>query len=384
LHFTAVGGSKECARLIVGAGADLEIVNVLGRTPREQAPLGFFEDVDDDDRGDGEEEDGDDDDESRWGDGEEDEEDEAIVVSRRSLGRTTTTTIRRRAETPVNPQEDPPVDTTPYPMDEKKHTGPDIVDEKQTASFVDMIQRTLAQLYATQGIIPKNMPQLPLPHLPEMPAVPWGALPHIPVVFPVFVPMPGWPSLRGEKRESGQQDAAIADTDKDDDGDGRAPTGSGGAIRAAQEWRATCEKWMALAMATATMRQEEAPPPMYTPRTSPDVQPPPPNSTSPQSEPDDEGESSSATARPQAPAERPVARRFGYASVPITDQDVNAYAYRPAKSQSQKMQKKGDRMLVYFWIPILLLSLIWALYTGTRYAIHALRNVLPGQTAIRG
>jgi hypothetical protein len=183
---------------------------------------------------------------------------------------------------------------------------------------------------------------------------------------------------------------------------------------------------MALAMATATMRQEEAPPPMYTPRTSPDVQPPPPTSTSPQSEPDDEGESSSATARPQAPAERPVARRFGYASVPITDQDVNAYAYRPAKSQSQKMQKKGggcniafvslilsvlflffyigDRMLVYFWIPILLreytfllitrsvglisifdaVSLIWALYTGTRYAIHALRNVLPGQTAIRG
>jgi hypothetical protein len=222
----------------------------------------------------------------------------------------------------------------PYPMDDKKHVSSDAVNEKQTASFVDIIQRTLAPLYAPQGIIP-NMPQLPLPHLPGMPAVPWGSLPQMPVVFPVFVPMPGWPSLRSEKRDN-EQDAV---TDREEN---RVPTGSS-AIRAAQEWRATCEKWMTLAMATATMRQQgqdEAPPPMYTPRTpSKEAQP----ASSPRSEPEDEGESSSATARPHGHAERPVPRRFGYASVPITDQDVNAYAYRPAKLQSQKLQKKGER-----------------------------------------
>jgi hypothetical protein len=322
LHFTAVGHSKTCARLLVDAGADLEIVNVLGITPQEQAPFGFFEDIISD-RSDGDYDsagvEDEEDDESRWGDGEEDD-DEIVPVSRRSLSRT----IRRRPETPVSEEKQSLDDARPYPMDDKKHT----VDEKQTASFVDMIQRTLAQLYAPHGIIP-NIPQLPLPHLPGMPAVPWGALPHIPVVFPVFVPMPGWPSLRGEKRDSEEKSS------KDEN---HAPTGSS-AIRAAQEWRATCEKWMALAMATATMRQqEETPPPMYTPRTTSDDAR---RTSSPRSEPEDEGESSSTTARPHSHAERQMARRFGYASVPITDQDVNAYAYRPTKSQAQKLLKKG-------------------------------------------
>ena len=330
LHFAAIGRSKECARLLVEAGADLEIVNVLGKTPQEQAPFGFFEGAVGG-RSDGEDSVGvedEEDDESRWGDGEQDE-DEVVTISRRPLSRTT----RWHPETPVSEEKHSQDDVRPYPMDDEKHASSDAVNDKQAASFVDMIQRTLAPLYAPQGIIP-NIPQLPLPHLPGMPAVPWGALPHIPVVFPVFVPMPSWPSLRSEKRDIDQ------DTATDREGN-RANTGSS-AIRAAQEWRATCEKWMALAMATATMRQqgqEEAPPPMYTPRTpSKDT----PSKSSPQSEPDDEGESSSATTRPHAHTERPTARRFGYASVPITDQDVNAYAYRPAKSQSQKLQKKGE------------------------------------------
>jgi uncharacterized protein len=325
LHFTVIGRSKACARLLVDAGADLEIVNALGKTPQEQAPFRFFEDIISDGSDGCYDSAGEEDDESRWGDGEEDE-DEVVPISRHSLSRT----MRRRSETPVFEEKHSLDDARPYPMDDKKHT----VDEKQNASFVDMIQRTLAQLYAPHGIIP-NMPQLPLPHLPEMPAVPWGALPHIPVVFPVFVPMPGWPSLRGEKRDSGQDTAS----------DKRAPAGSS-AIRAAQEWRATCEKWMALAMATATMRQqEEVPPPMYTPRTiSGDAR----RTLSPQSEPEDDGESSSTTARPHSHPERPMARRFGYPSVPITDQDVNAYGYRPTKSQAQKLLKKGEHSTFRF------------------------------------
>jgi len=191
----------------------------------------------------------------------------------------------------------------------------------------------------------------------------------------VFVPMPGWPSLRGgEKRESEQ--------DAEKDGHRTAATSTGSS--AMQEWKATCEKWMALAIATATLRQEEVPPPMYTPRTTTPVIAESRSTSSPQSEPDDEeGESSSATARPHAPQERPVTRRFGYPSLAVTE-DVNAYGYRPAKYQALKLQKKNDRMLVYFWIPILLLSLLWTLYTGTRYAFHALKNVLPVHNAIRG
>jgi hypothetical protein len=367
LHFAAIAAVdgkareevRECARLLLGAGADLKVVNALGKTPVELGG-GFFEDVVRSCCGAEEDESSssvqDDDDESNWGDGEEDAAEEPVTVARRPpLSRTST---RRRTETPVNlPTEDIPSET-PYPADDKKQH----VDEKQqTASFVDMIQRTLAQLYAPHGIIP-NMPQLPLPHLPEMPAVPWAALPQIPIVFPVFVPMPGWPSLRGDKhRENQDQHPTVGDIRDEREHPTSPPTGSS-AIRAAQEWRATCEKWMALAMATA-MRQDDAPPPMYTPRT---MTPAPDPTTlvddpqsiptaSFQSEPDDEGELSSATIR--ASQERPAAlRRFGYPSVNITDQDVNAFGYQPAKSKALGLQNKGTFFLFFFRSSYLILS----------------------------
>ena len=394
LHFATLAKSKDCVRLLVNAGADLEIVNASGKTPQELAPFGFFEDIISDDSRD------EDDEESRWGDAEE-EEDEVVVIPRRSIARPS----RRRTSTHITEAKPVAEDALRYSTDEKGPGGPPV--DKQAASLVEMIQRTLGQLHAPQGIIP-NIPQLPLPALPGM----WGALPQIPVMFPVFVPTPGWPTLRGEKSDDG------ANSGKEGaQSDGEA---TGYAIRTAQEWRATCEKWMALAIAAATLRQEEAPP-VYTPRTTGDKLQTQPAAT-PQLELEDEGESSSATVRPLAITERPVARRFGYPSVPITEQDVNAYGYHPAKLKSQKLQKTSrplvlnilsaltnfgfptdDRMLVYFWIPILirecclllikpshlvliqnlLVSTIYALYMGVRLVFETLKTVLPPNGLIR-
>ena len=39
--------------------------------------------------------------------------------------------------------------------------------------------------------------------------------------------------------------------------------------------------------------------------------------------------------------------------VPVPEQEVKSYGYRPVKKPLRKPQKKHDRMLILFWIPIL-------------------------------
>ncbi|EGO00107.1 hypothetical protein SERLA73DRAFT_107088 [Serpula lacrymans var. lacrymans S7.3] len=370
LHFAVTARSKACVKLLVDAGADLEIVNVLGKTPEEIAPTGFFADIISSESEQSYEADDDDDGESRWGDVETEDETHEVTVKRRVTDRISRRRVddsSQQAERKQTP-EIPRMDTSQGDLD----TSSDIKkpkdvegDEKHTASFVDMIQRTLAQLHAPQGIIP-NMPQLPLPHLPEMPTVPWAALPQIPMVFPVFVPMPAWPSFLTDKRDEQQEYIQGEDAVR--------PTGSA-TMRAAQEWRATWEKWTALAIATATMRQQqnvEEAPPMYTPReNSEDDQPSQQHASSSVSD----GEASNPPNRPSNTADRP-SRRVGYENLQIADQEVNAYGYRPTKAQSQKLKKKHDRMLVLFWLPILLISLLWALHNGVRFALQAIKTTL--------
>jgi len=210
------------------------------------------------------------------------------------------------------------------------------------------------------------MPQLPLPHLPHltdigigMPAVPWGALPQIPIVFPVFIPMmPGWTSLRGGDPRA--EDAA---------------TGMGaGALRAAQEWRATWEKWVALAVATTARQQqtEDMPPPMYTPRETAEG----PTGVM--------EEASQATTvegdQPPNIARPPIAsdiRPIGYDMGLVTDQEFNAYEYKPSAKQTEKLQKKHDKMLLIFWLPIFFMSFLWALHSGVQFAFHTLKTAFP-------
>ena len=338
LHFSVIGKSKTCARLLVEAGADMEIVNVLGKTPQEEAPPHFFDDMSFDNRGSdtrthetADDEDG----ESCWGDGEEDASDISVPLARRTSGRRLLQreSISRELSVGKPTLDDalPSIPTPPTVSDNEKPLTPN-ADEKQTASFVDMIQRTLAQLHG-QGIIP-NIPQLPLPHIPHlpgMPAVPWGALPQLPMVFPVIVPMPGWPSFLGEKR-IGQTEVRV-----EKDSDQTSHTVGGGAIRTAQDWVNT---WMAVAIATATRQQnEDTPPPVYTPRAvseEPQLLPSlpyPPDSSSEQS--------SSVPAPPLPIPDRTTLRRVGYDDVPVTDQEVNAFAYQPARKHSHKLQKKS-------------------------------------------
>lgn len=338
LHFAAFSRSTECAKILLEAGADREVVNSLGKTPEEIASEGFFDDFLIDVESDPEDE------EAHWGDGEEDAHVMSRTVSRKPSRRLT---VNRRT-------------TSEKTFDEKT------IDEKQSAWFVEMIQRTLAQLPgAAQLPLPdlRNLPQLPgIPTLPQLPGMPtllqlpgmptlpqlpgMPTFPQLPVVFPVFVPMmPGWPSFLGGENAAG-------DT-KETEGVGVA------AIRVAQEqWRNAWEKWMTL----ATPQQTE-PPPMYTPRASEKAE-----------------QSETSAAEPPIPSDsRHVVRRMGYGVAPaVTEQEVDSFTY-----QRPPQQKKQDRMLTLFWIPVLFLSLLWALHNGVMFAIQTIQTAFPLKTVLR-
>ncbi|KAF9241585.1 hypothetical protein BU15DRAFT_87168 [Melanogaster broomeanus] len=359
LHCAVLVQSKECAKLIVDAGADMEIVNVLGKTPQEIASADFFEDIldryqtsdSDVSRADVEDDDG----ESRWGDVETDEDSEAVIKRKHSPR-----IIRHRSIRPSHDgDEEPGNETFPFHASQPREASTKAEDIK---------------LHAPQGIIP-NMPQLPLPHLPEIPNVPWGALPQIPMVFPIFVPMPAWPSFLSDKREGSRDE----DPNSNAGGDAR-PTGYSAAWTA-QELRATWEKWMTLAMATATLRPppaEEAPP-MYTPRETPEQIPVQQPVASPSESQEADPESTTRVAN--AP-DRPN-RRVGYEVTSMPAQDVDAYGYVPVKAHTQQSKKKHDRMLVLFWLPILLLSLLWAFHSGLRFVVHAFKATLSMKAGVR-
>ncbi|KAH7888695.1 hypothetical protein F5I97DRAFT_1804144 [Phlebopus sp. FC_14] len=373
LHFAALMQSTACAKLLMEAGADSEIVNALGKTPFDIAPAEFFNEImfalhhrhpveiEDDDG------------ESHWGDVETDEDSEVVAVKRKY-----TRTLRRsnhRARAPDDEAHDAETPTiTKSPHDTRRSTTDASADDTQAASFVDMIQRTLGQLHAPHGIIP-NMPHLPLPHLPEMPTVPWGALPQIPMVFPVFVPMPGWPSFLSDKREE-----QIDDPDSKGGDNGPRPVGYN-AARTAQELRSTWEKWMAVAIATATLRPPptEAPP-MYTPRELPEEGMQPVGSTS-HVVSKEEKEDDVPTRTPSV-ADRP-SRRVNYEVASLPTQEVESFGYVSAKTHAEKAKQKHDRMLVLFWLPILLMSLLWAFHNGFRFALHALKTTLSLKGSVR-
>lgn len=376
LHFAALAQSQDCASVLLEAGADVEVVDAHGKTPEEIAPPGFFDNHSSNER-ESESEEHSDDEDAELGDAEE-EADIQIrqIISRRISRRSSRLNINHsvkgtpRRSVDVSRAATPPLvveEDKPKPVDTKAKDDSDAADAKRAASFMEkMIQRTLAQIPATQGIIP----QLPLPHL--LPAVPWGALPQIPMVFPIFVPMmPNWPSFRGTENAS----EAGAPHDKiQGDGDDANRNMGALAIRAAQEWRATWEKWVALAVATTARQQtEELPPPVYTPRDEA-------ARMSAESQPEvQEPVASTSSARPHPAEIRPV----GYDSTPVPDQIVESFGYQPTAKQAQKFEKKHDRMLLLFWLPILFLSLLWAFHNGVRFAFQAIKMALPVKTALR-
>lgn len=328
LHHAAMMGSTECARQLIEAGAALDIVDARGKTPAEVAKPGFigsfhtmcsrrqrgwsFREQQEE--------------EAAFADAEEDESEADNVPVRPAPRRRTLRErpLSRRASTEfgTKSQEFLPPLPPPVSMDAKTQTKAaeaGMVDEKQMmASIMDMVQRTLAQIQHP------NLPQLP--HLRGMPA--WGALPQMPAVFPVYVPMAALPNLSafwGEK-----QRAAGSETE----GEG-----------VEKSWRAMWEKWMALAARSSVA--EEAPP-AYTPREDgevldsdlklkldesalkeevgevPQTEVPSPSSSTP---------------------ERNVSRRVGYSQEEepvVPEQEVKSYGYRPSKKQSRRSPKKGE------------------------------------------
>lgn len=348
LHFAALTQTTSCTSILLQAGADVEIVNALGKTAEEISITGPFEkpaySTDDSD------EDWSEDEDAELGDAEE----EADVPIRRNQKKRISrhpsrlSVLQSGRGTPkrsldVSRAATPPP-ALPQPNDEKlkEKDDSDTADAKRAASFMEkMIQRTLAQIPATHGIIP-NMPQLPLPHLPnlpDLPAVPWGSLPQIPMVFPVFVPMmPNWPSFRGEHAtdSAGQRIPA--------EGDDTTRNMGAAALRAAQEWRATWEKWVALAVAsTAGQQTEDLPPPIYTPRAGEDEVTKIPAGQENIELPEAVPSSSSREPRP-----------VGYDSTPVPDQVVESFGYQPPAKETQNLQKKRKIifLIIFFGLDI--------------------------------
>ena len=261
-------------------------------------------------------------------DAEDDEDLQITRVQRRRVSRRTSRvnvlrsgkhTPRRSADVSRAATPPPSLDDRANKSDAPANEDADASDAKRAASFMEkMIQRTLAQFPAPQGIIP----QLPLPHLPDLRAVPWGAFPQIPMVFPVFVPViPGWPSFFG---------AAVNVDRPDGEGDDAATNTRNVALRAAQEWRATWEKWVALVIATAPPQQsEDLPPPVYTPRAVESTSAQVSQETLPQVT---EALASTST-RPHLSEIRPL----GYDRTPVPEQVIESFG---AAKPAQKLEKK--------------------------------------------
>lgn len=377
LHFAVLKDSTTCARLLIDAGAALDIVNASGKTAAEIASPGLFEELfaedpsADDEDSESTWSENDNEEEAAWGDVEAISDDDSPAVARH---------IRRRKSDrrpPSNKEKSSHKPSLPLPVtsseDEdhvirtpasKKVKEAGIVDEKQmAASIMEMVQRTFAQLQHPQGM----MQNIPL-HLPGMPA--WGALPQMPAAFPVFVPIPS--RFWGDRRSDATQSDSEADRGP------KSPQWLG--IPTTQEWKAMWERW------ALSVRPAEEAPPAYTPRSTEEVEKP-------------KTESADASTSSTATITSVTARRVGYEARPVPEREVKSFGYRPTK-QVRQQQKKHDRMLILFWIPILFgtrstihvvvhsltlspVGLIWALMHSMQVGFHAMGAFLNIKATLR-
>ncbi|TCD67856.1 SPT3 Dosage dependent suppressor of Ty-induced promoter mutations-like protein [Steccherinum ochraceum] len=382
LHHAAMMGSTECARLLIEAGAALDIVDARGKTPAEVAQPGFIGNFHTmhqrrqrgwSFREEGEEEE----EEAAFADGEEDES-EADGVPTRSVPKRRATLERRNSAMREKPlsrrpstefgkgkkREELIPEVPPFPLDahsaQAKAAEAGIVDEKQMmATIMDMVQRTLHQIQHP------NLPQLP--QLPGMPA--WGALPQMPAVFPVYVPMAALPSISALWGDKQRPDSVPQGAEE-------------------KTWRAVWEKWVAM---TARSNGDEAPP-AYTPREdgavlSDDVKAKLEQEKGvPSASVEEVAEVPQAEIpSPSTSAPETISRRVGYAEeTPVPEVEVKSYGYRPSKKQSRRSQKKADdRMLILFWVPVLLIGLIWAVLHTMRVGLGAVKAVVTIHAGLR-
>ena len=332
LFLSALTGSTECARALVHAGAALDVVNAAGKTPAEVGPAGFFDFMSSESEPSSEGSEGESD-EGAWGDAEEESDNgsERQITLRRRRGRKLGRALKPRGgatSTTLEVSSSPEPDHRPSSAAAEKkaiEAGLAATDEKQAATFIEMLQRTLAQLQNPQGIIP-NIPNIPYLHMPNLPGMPnWGALPQIPAVLPVLVPIP---YLWGDRRARGA-----------DDKDGTEPKfGFANAVDFKSFWEKRMQQM------TRGDDGHDNPPPAYTPREEtdlpaldPDAKPPIPEPQPVVVPPKPEVEVVvEAETRPVAPAPRPV----GYDEAAVPEEEVQLYGYRPARKAQKWAQKK--------------------------------------------
>ena len=362
LHFAGCSGNSECARLLLEAHADTEIVNALGKTAAEIAPTDFFDHLYPDNTSSSgwsvddslEEE------EAAWADEEFSSDDQVVKqpIQRRRPERGNSylreRLSRRSSDAELRKVDsDPPLPPLPSissTSDLKKAAEAGIVDEKQAiASWMDMVQRTFAQLQHPQGMI-SQIPNLPLPQLPHIPGMPaWGALPQMPAVFPVIVPMTNLPNLPIPASWAlwGARQEGSGENDPNSNPDGEGGSNQQGppqqqpwlSLGSTQELRAMWEKWLTMGRPSG----EVDAPPAYTPR---DTELPPEKS--------EETAAVASVPQPSASVER-TGRRVEYEDVAVPEQEVKAFEYRPAKKQTRRTRKKRE------WFPDIYLTIIRSL-----------------------
>ncbi|CDO72755.1 hypothetical protein BN946_scf184994.g7 [Trametes cinnabarina] len=379
LFLAALSGSGDCARALVDGGAAMDVVNAAGKTPAEVGPSSFFDFMASESER-SSEDGGDPEDDGVWGDV--DEESESELESRPSRTRAGRRASRRTIQRSGVGKADIPRPETdsmpPSAVAEKKavEAGLADADEKQAAAtFTETLYRTLAQLQHPQGMIP-NLPLLHMPHLPGMPA--WGALPQMPAVFPVLVPIQQlWGDRRGRSANEKVEGAAVGDAA---DANGQQPWLG---IPSAQDWKAFWEKWMQ--QATRATEAHDNPPPAYTPREADASGSGLKALTEKEEQKQEHVPIAGSAAEPdvRAGVERVVARPVEYPEVPIPEEEVQLYGYRPTRKPARRAQKKHDRMLILFWIPILMIGFAWAFLQAVRIALHATRAVVTLKVGMR-
>lgn len=356
LHFAVLCGSKECARLLLIAGADREIVDVLGKTPAEVATDGFFENLIPGDILSVHNVEGVSDDEATWGDVEDEEGRQRTKHSsltrrlhRKSFVRDGGSVMSSGLAPPSlmvrqeSEADDPPV-PNPSILKElkdakakgnvKDKVGKSLKEpftDKATATIIDLIYRTLTQLQNPQGIIPNVAQQVQdLRHL-QLPGM--GALQQVPAVFPVFVPIPAWLWSDGARREDG---AASP-------GELKGPT---------PQLRSIWEK-LVLSSGMAGLNANAAPPPPYEEREGTGHE----QNGSPSSARTDIGHQDQPG--PQAGTPPAGRRQVHYPDGPAPpEEEVNSYGYRHGATKVAKVQKKRESCILVRSEPGTLLTLL--------------------------
>ena len=389
LHFAALSGSKECARLLLIAGADMEIVNVLGKTPVEVASNDLFENLLPGDALPVPNAEGVSDDEATWGDVE-DEEDKPRTKStclgkklhRKSFVRdgNSMPSSGLAPPLPMDRQEseadDPTISNEPKDTkikadakDEDEKPLKEPFTDKATATIIDLIYRTLTQLQHPQGIIPNVAQQVQDLRYLQLPGM--GTLQQVPAVFPVFVPIPAWLWSDGARREDGA-------------------AGPGELKGAGPQLKSIWEK-LVLTSGMASLNTNIAPPPPYVEKETVGHEQ---DATTPNARTDAENQDQSGS---QVGTPLIGRKQIHYPDGPAPPEDeVNSYGYRRVATKAIKVQKKrefsvsyetesgtsphlyaDDRMLIIFWIPILLLGFFWMFIHAIWTSISFVKGMIP-------